>query len=43
MATRVVFLVSHGGSRDRVHQVMSTLYRLEGELENPATTGRDDA
>ena len=30
-ATRVFFLVSHGDSRDRVRQAMSTLLGLEGE------------
>ena len=29
-ATRVLSLVSHGGSRDRVRQAMFTLHGLEG-------------
>ena len=29
-ATRILLLVSHGGSRDGVRQAMSTLHGLEG-------------
>ena len=39
--TRVLLLVSHGGSRNRVRQAMSTLHGLESGGESPATTGRD--
>ena len=39
-AIRKLFLVAHGGSRDRNRQAMSTLHGLEDGCENPVTTGK---